>query len=92
MTNNSAEEVNRVQRAAIDDSETDLRVCIADIECSGHRIRIDTRDSLIRVVCNGAIHAKFNPVAMGELAALRAAIDFAEKVEANALKYPRTTT
>lgn len=68
----------------------DLRVCLLDIERGGHRIRIDTRDAYIRVVCNGAIHAKFNPVAMGELTCLRAAVDFAERLEEQSLRYPKS--
>lgn len=61
---------------------------LLNIERGGHRINMDRRDGYVRVNCNGATHAQFNEVAIGEVKALEHAISFAAQLEANALKYP----
>lgn len=59
---------------------------ILNIERNGYEITIDRCDEYIRVNCNGSTHAKFNEFAMGELPALEEAVNFAKKLETNALK------
>lgn len=60
-----------------------------NIEVGGHRIAIDCRGGYVRVNCNGATQAQFNPASMGEIKALKAAVTFAEELESDALKYPK---
>ena len=59
------------------------------IERAGYRIMIDDKDGHYRVACNGAVHAQFCHDAMGEIPALKEAINFVEQLEANCLKYPK---
>lgn len=63
---------------------------ILDLECNGHRITMDRRDTYLRVNCNGVTNAQFNEMNLGKIEALRHALNFAAYLEANALKYPKT--
>jgi hypothetical protein len=61
-----------------------------NIEVGGHRITMDCRAGYVRVNCNGATQAQFNPASMGDIKALKAAVNFAAELEGDALKYPKT--
>lgn len=63
---------------------------ILNIERGGHQITMDRREGYLRVNCNGVTHVKFNELAIGEIPALRHAIDFVEQLEQNALMHVKT--